>query len=400
MCPAHIRLSAVCCFAVVFWTGIAGAAAADEQNGANVQSAYQQAVAPVTRLQVSGSGEHLSVDFERADVQSTLKAVMKQAGRQFVPDATVAGLVTLQLTDQPLQTVLRAVCEGCYIKYTNTAGIYRFTRDDDAVKNAFSKLNQLNAQLRAQLRALGLDVPADEQFGTARFRVQPGGEGGGFGGAAPTARDDAKQDITPESTLQNRGGGPAAQSAASTKTSDALAANGARRSAVPLGSIKKEAVSGNANIHAYLVPPGEVNQILGLTGRNSLGAGQDIRSLVLQNNFVWFNIPEEKPEPVASVLLLFSQQSNVPILVDQSIPSSLKFRVWGSLSPRQLPEALNVLAPTAHLQWRWIGNTIFIVPAPNFQVGFGDAGTFRSQYPAPSRTENSGQAAGKRGGSD
>ena len=166
--------------------------------------------------------------------------------------------------------------------------------------------------------------------------------------------------------------------------------------------MKKDAISPNGNIHLYLVPQGQTAQYGNQAVRAGIQAPQDFNSIVRQNGFVGFNIPEEKPEPVASVLQLFSQQSNVPILLDQSIPNSLKFRVWGSLSPRQLPEALNVLAPTAHLQWRWIGNTVFVVPAPNFLVTLGEAGTFRSQYPPSPQGEANGQseAKGRRGGSD
>jgi len=50
---------------------------------------------------------------------------------------------------------------------------------------------------------------------------------------------------------------------------------------------------------------------------------------------------------------------------DQSIPSSLKFRVWGNLSPRQLPEALNVLAPTLSAV-ALIGNMVFVVARAEF----------------------------------
>lgn len=385
-----------CCLAMLM-SGAAAVAQAAPQKGANQQQAYQLIIAPPVRLQVSGAGDRLTVDAERADVQSTLRAVLKQAGRQFVPDATVTGQVTLLLTEQPLETVLKAVCASCYLKYSQTpSGIYSFSRDDEAVRKAFSQLGQLNAGLREQLRAMGLDVPADEQLGASRFRSQSFGAGG-FGGAIDrSVRDAAKQDVDKDRNLLN--GAPKGASSP-LRNSEPIGNEAARKPDTSSAAAKKEAVIGN-NFHAYLIPQSEAGRFLNQSGRTALGVQQDFGAFARQNGFVWFNIPEEKPEPVASVLQLFSQQSNVPILVDQSIPNSLKFRVWGSLSPRQLPEALNVLAPTAHLQWRWIGNSIFVVPAPSFSVSFGDQGSNRSQYPAPARGETNAPAGTGRGGSE
>ena len=195
MCSAHIKIAFLgCCAAVLLLSGLPGAYAS-EQNTANTQTAYQAPVALVTRLQVSGSGNRLSLEAERADVQSTLKAVLEQAGKQFAPDATVTGQVTLLLTDQPLETVLNAICEGCYLKYSALpAGIYKVSRDDEAIKKAFGELRQLNAQLRAQLRALGLDVPAEEQLAAAPQRAA---EFGGFGAARSQAPLDAAKPAAP-----------------------------------------------------------------------------------------------------------------------------------------------------------------------------------------------------------
>ncbi|HLJ53395.1 MAG TPA: hypothetical protein VKT77_00065, partial [Chthonomonadaceae bacterium] len=339
----------------------------------------------VMRLQISGAGDNLSVDAERADVQSVLRALLKQAGKQFAPDATVTGQVTLLLTDQPLDTALRSICDASYLKYSETPdGIYRFTRDDAAVKRAFTSLSALNAQLRAQLRALGVDVPPDERLAIAQTENR---SAGGFGGSAFGLRDAAK----PDGAVNRPAPGSPAGAAGPAQPSDGPAVNAKRSAQSPLAGTLSKNFAGTANVHAYIIPQNGNANAIGRGVQSSLGTQLDVHSLALQNGFVWFNIPEEKPEPVTSVLQLFSQQANVPILVDQSIPNSLKFRVWGSISPRQLPEALNVLAPTAHLQWRWIGGSIFVVPAPNFSVSFGDSPAFRSQYPAPARQENSAQ---------
>jgi len=388
---APFRIAAVLCCAAALLAGPIRCVSAAEQNAAATQSPYQSAIAPTARLQVSGAGESITLDVERADVQTTLKSVLKQAGKQFAPDATVTGQVTLLLTNQPLETVLRAICDSCYLRYTKTsAGIYRFSRDDEAVRKAFTNLKQLNTALRAQLRALGLDVPPEDRFGV-QLRGEPAGGAAGFGGGAAARRDSERDYGNAQRKAEGAPSGPASGNTVPE-------ASGAPKSAGAAGALKKDAQNRIANIHTDFLAQADTNQILSSGARTGVQNQQSFGMMLRQNGFVWFNIPEEKPEPVATVLQLFSQQSNTPILLDQSIPNSLKFRVWGSLSPRQLPEALNVLAPTAHLQWRWIGNSVFVVPAPNFQVYFGEQGTLRNAYPAPQRGDT-GQADGKgRGG--
>ena len=327
-----------------------------------------------------------------------LRALLKQAGKQFVPDNSVAGQVTLLLTDQPLDTVLQAVCDASFLRYTKSpAGIYRFMRDDMAVTRAFNSLAALNSQLRGQLRALGLDVPSDESltFGTTRSRGA-----GALGGAGRGARDFANGDLAKDQPLSTGPGGGANRPSQVPEAPAGLASKSSLAS--PAASAKKEVGAGNTEIHAYLIPQGEVNSTFGRGLRGEANGQLNLRSITQQNGFVSFNIPEEKPQPVTSVLQLFSQQSNIPILVDQSIPNGLKFRVWGNLSPRQLPEALNVLAPTAHLQWRWIGGSVFVVPAPSFVVSYGDAAGFRNQYPAPAKPDENSQteSRGRKSGSD
>ena len=389
MCLRHLNMGALgICVAALALTAV-GPVRAEQQNGSAAQNSYAPAATPATRLQVTGSGARLSVDAERADVQSLLRAVLKQAGRQFVPDPNVTGQVTLLLTDQPLDAVLRAICTASYLKYTEApSGLYQFVRDDAAVSRAFAQLARLNAQSLTQLRALGLDVPMGEQLAEGKTRSQ-----GVRGTGAPLSAADAPAQGA-FAAKPAPAGGPAA-------SSRALNSGGGTRGLKTYRDGQGREISApGANIHAYVLP--QANNVLALRNRTSPPELQTNNVLTRPNGFVWFNIPEEKPEPVAAVLQRFSQQANVPILVDQSIPNSLKFRLWGSLSPRQLPEALNVLAPTAHLQWRWIGDSIFVVPAPSFQVSFGDQGATRSAYPAQQRAEQSAGGDSKlgRGGSE
>lgn len=361
-------------FKIVSWT--AGLAAllllsgsptrASEQNTAGNQSAYQTPIVLPSRLQVTGTAQKISIDAEHSDVQSALKAVLKQAGKQFQPDASVTGQVTLLLTDQPLDSVLRAICDQSYLRFTTTDGIYKFSRDDEAIQRAFTQLNTLNALLRQRLRSLGLEIPTDEILSALVEKDKSAALGGGFGGGvAPSAQDATRRDE--KQTNDDKASKPAGR--AGTANEPAPTA-GAARALNGTINMKKDAQGNIANIHTDFINQGDISQFLGNGAR--IPNAQQYSMFLRQNNFVWFNIPEEKPAAVASILQQFSQQANVPILLDQSIPNSLKFRVWGSLSPRQLPEALNVLSPTAHLQWRWIGGTVFVFPSPDFQVYFGD----------------------------
>lgn len=40
----------------------------------------------------------------------------------------------------------------------------------------------------------------------------------------------------------------------------------------------------------------------------------------------------------------------------------------GTLSPRPLTDALNILAPYARLEWRWLGDSVFVTTMPEFEL--------------------------------
>ena len=104
----------------------------------------------------------------------------------------------------------------------------------------------------------------------------------------------------------------------------------------------------------------------------------DLQQFLLTNNFVTFSIARDKPEPVYSVLQNLGQQAKVNILIDPQVPGGSKFTIRGTLSPRPLTEALNILAPYARLEWRWVGSTIFISTTPDFQLFYGEEATPRA----------------------
>ena len=335
------------------------------QTNYSQQNAYSQQPL-VSRIQVSGSTDKMSVDVEHGDLVSVFKAVMKQGQKMFTPDATVSGQVTLSLSDQPLASVLKAICEQSYLKYQVKDGIYKFTRDDDAIKVSFTKLKELNLQLRQQLRSLGMELPDDANFDMANNRA-------GFGGGKANAKSMpllTKDKRAFDSPLANAPQAPQEVQ----KARDSVRGNSVERQSI---RIKSEQLSRGDKI---ATPNGFVSQSAGdnlelndskVNGNNTLN-GLSYQEFLERNKLVYFNIPSEKPQPVSSVLQSIGQQANVPIFLDQSIPNSLKFRIWGNLSPRQLNDALNTITPRARLQWRWVGNTVYVVPAPDFQLAFGD----------------------------
>jgi hypothetical protein len=103
------------------------------------------------------------------------------------------------------------------------------------------------------------------------------------------------------------------------------------------------------------------------------------QQFLAQNSFVGFNT-QGQDVPITDILQQLGQQANVPILIDQSVPRGMQFRIRGSVSPRPLPEVLSTLAPYARLDWRYIGNTIFVTAAPDFQIFYGAAEAPRASY--------------------
>ncbi len=144
---------------------------------ADPDSSGKSQAGPVTqsasRLQVTGSRQQFSIEADHADVQSALKAVFVQAGKQFDLNNNVAGQLTLKLDSQSLDTVLSSIGRQTFLKYhvDGTSGIYHFEQDTDAVKAAFTRIDTLNVLLRQQLRDIGLDLPGDSQFGVGVNRL-------------------------------------------------------------------------------------------------------------------------------------------------------------------------------------------------------------------------------------
>lgn len=343
---------------------IGGLARADEQSPSSYpQQGYSQNAA--SKIQVIGSVQKMSLDAEHADVLSVLKAVLKQGQKMFAPDATVTGQVTLSLSDLPLETLLKEICEQNFLRYQIQNGIYRFSRDEEAIKASFTKLKSLNAQLRLQLRTMGLEFPEDSILDTSTSTGRNSRTADSLETDSSTrafvkkseaslkAKDPSKAALNSDIDFRARGG-------ASQTQQDKV--RNARKEL--LGNNSEAFTLDNGLSNEKELPGAEMNQPVN---------GLPYTDFIQRNRFVSFDIPREKPLAVSSVLQQLGQQANVSVYVDQSIPNSLKFRLWGHLSPRQLPDALNAIAPAARLQWRWSGNaSIYVVPAPDFQIAFGD----------------------------
>jgi len=109
------------------------------------------------------------------------------------------------------------------------------------------------------------------------------------------------------------------------------------------------------------------------------GANTAYRQFLHQNSLVAINT-QGTAVPVTEVLAELQRQSNVQILVDPQVPRGPKFRMRLALTPLSLPETLNLMCPALHLNWRWIGNTIYITPTPDFEVFWGDSNAPRIIY--------------------
>ena len=317
--------------------------------------------APAATLQVTGTATRFSVAANHADIQDALKTVFDQAGKQFLLDANITGQITLRLSDQPLNVVLDALCRQAFLRYRTDAatGITSFERDDAALRSAFTRLRSLDAALRDQMRLLGLSLPSESAFG-----MQAGGRGGAYGnsqnGANGQSGNDLRNGLDEAMRAARRNSTPGTPEAPALKDGTGQAA-GRVLQVTPLGP-------------AAAAPGAVENAALDTNGV------ADIQQFLQANNFVSFHVPADKPEPVYDILQSLAQQAKVTMRIDPDVPSGSKFRLRGSLSPRPLPEALNILAPYARLEWRWVGNTIFVQTAPDFALFFGEEKEPRARY--------------------
>ncbi|MCW3100516.1 MAG: hypothetical protein JWL77_6134 [Chthonomonadaceae bacterium] len=342
------------------------------------QAASAPYAGSIAKLQVTGSTEKFSVDADHADVQSVLKAIFNQANAQFTTDNSVLGQVTMRLSGQSLATTLDAVCKQLLIRYQKDAkGIYVFTQDAEAVKAAFTRVKDQNVLLRQQLRAYGLSLPEDTTLDAAAtnapgpngpagasamppnaLRVSPGAGGGagGFGGGGGRA-------IQPNLSEGNRSAGRGQSGADSMSKPLNRSVGGAKGDAGPSGN-----AAAKDDLRLNYLTAQSLAEMLALNPQtNTLLNPNDYLAWLKQNGLVYINTGGNKA-PVTEVLQELARQSNTPILIDASVPRGPKFSLQGYITPRTLPEALQVLTQSTRLNWRWVGGSIYVDALPDFQI--------------------------------
>lgn len=322
----------------------------------------------VSTLHVTGKAGRFTVLADSADVRSALKLVFDQAEKQFVLDSSVTGQVTLRLTDQPFRTVLTALCEQAFLKWEYDAenGIFHFSRDEEAVKAAFTRLRTLNTLLRQQLRLMGLDIPGDTQLGlplsqystkiVPQIQTRNGFAGGlgGFGGGRNTPAERPMAELRQQQT----------RASASPEKEETASPDAQRRAKLDQSDLARRGVQS---------PLGTATPANGALDSMALKEANVYQRFLTQNNLVAYRTPKGQPAPMTDVLTELGRQANIPILIDPDVPTGPKFRLEGTISARPLPDALNILSLIGHLEWRWVGDKVFVTTSPDFSVFYGDS---------------------------
>ncbi len=127
----------------------------------------------------------LNVSARGADIRALLNAIALQQGVNIVPDATVTGLVTIQLQNAPFEEGIHTLLDVNGFQYTQQGSIYRVTRKpqtqgtlDVQMQEGRLTLIAEDADVRGVIRELGekaevnivLDGPVQGTL-TARFQA-------------------------------------------------------------------------------------------------------------------------------------------------------------------------------------------------------------------------------------
>lgn len=339
--------------------------------------------APVaSRLQVSGSRSAITIEADHADLQSALKALFVQSGKQFDVEAGVAGQITLRLSAQSLEACLQSICRQTFMKYhiDPVTGVFHFEQDTVAIKASFVRLESLNAELRNQLRTLGLELAADTGLSDAAKSAQtkgvdrsltnggPGGRAmgkspgqgglsGGFGGGAI-----ASGNIAGESVGKRAATAAPVQPQAAAK----IAQNGVSQysAADRPGTVSTDYLSTDA-VMQILQASGNIAEPQSVTQFNN-----SYRDMLNRSGLVAINT-QGAAVAMTDVLTELAKQANVSLLVDPLVPRGPKFRITLTLPATTLTEALNLILPPARLRWRIMNGAVYITTSPDFRIFYG-----------------------------
>lgn len=418
--PSYKNVSALWC-SLACLTGFAVMACAEGQTVG--QQRYSQAPAynnqSLASLRVTGNAMRLSIFANRADVRDTLKAIFDQTGKQFVLSNNVTGQVTLRLENQSLNRVLNDICEQTFNAYIIelTTGVYRFARNEQALQKAIQRLRFQDGAVRDQLRLMGLGLPDEAAFANfyrqnqgANFSGGGGGfGGGGFGGGGIGAGGPGGNSGVPQNLSITQDGPP----------NNTRVPGGANRQVLRSQTNKKTDAANNLqrgrNEPAPNAPGGRENKTGlekgdkteigegGPVGPDTANAQQpqllDAYPVFLKENGLYGVNTQGQQIPVTDLLLELGRASNVPVIIDPSVPAGKKFRINGILPPRRLEETLNYIAPPARLEWRWVGNSILVTTTPEFELFWGESEIPRVSVPnaKEQRGKNIPEESQKRG---
>jgi hypothetical protein len=375
-----LKQSLVALCGVVSIANFNAIARAEGPVGVQQQQQQRYAAPPPATLQVTGTQTRLSISANRADVQDVLKLIFDQVDRQFTLDSNVTGQVTIRLSGQPLNIVLNSICAQTFLRYRIElkTGIFIFERDVEKVKEAVSRLRALNAIAREQLRGMGLDMPADYSL------INNGAFGGGIGGGGTGGGVPSNMPIAPRSGYRNIPDSRVLKGDSALESSQQPPAPGGASRAgnryEKTGVPNKRAADGQSRRPTgEQGPPGPEGPD---AKNNQLLYSEPYQQFLRDNNYVGINTQGQRV-PVTEVLDQLARQANVPLIVDPSVPQGDKFSINANISPRPFQDTLNLLAPPARLEWRWVGNSVLITTTPEFQLFWGEAETPRVTYPAP-----------------
>jgi hypothetical protein len=144
-----------------------------------------------------------SIELDQADIRDALKILFKNVGVSYSVDPAVVGTVTVRMTNQPFETVLRNILNQVDATYRVEAGIYTIIRKEAPPVNpgtgpdtgpvgpqgggtVIRRLKIRHADPLLIMTLLGgnqsTSIPP-EQSTVANSGRAGGGAGGGFGGA-------------------------------------------------------------------------------------------------------------------------------------------------------------------------------------------------------------------------
>lgn len=335
-------------------------------------------------LQVTGTTNNFTISAQHADVLVVLKLLFAQAHKQFVPDATVTGDVTLSLTNQRFETALNAICTQALLKYTvDTDLVYRFQRDNAALGRLIVNTQNINSLLLERLRKMGYGP------GTTAFDLRLGVAGG-------VGASDTSKSASTSSGGYNRVNGLADKKTATDKMtakSDAVpapqvdngvngsqlrnlnipGANGGGVAGGAVSSAARKQSRGEGRAEDPIVGTARpVGAAKSVGGSNAKPAREEDGALnyqgfLYQNRLVSINT-NHQDVPVRDILLEIGKQVGIPVLINPSVPSGSKFVLNGFITPRPYTNLLTVLCEKAQLEWRMVNERIMIVATPQFKL--------------------------------